>query len=176
MYISLFYSTPISEDTESRDLNHTEFPTNLSIIEVPLELHNNSTITVVTELTYATEKTNPTSTSSHNEHDVSGDVLDQTKQPPTITTEPAGEDDDLNTESPISSLDSTGSGMGETTYATTSEPLEIQTGDSKDTLKDQDTEGTFESPTGKKQETKIFLQHETCHNFPSWLYFFYYFL
>ncbi|XP_060770981.1 CD44 antigen [Neoarius graeffei] len=144
-----------TEDTESPDLNHTEIPSNLSTTEVLLELHANSTITAVTELIHTTEKMNPTSSSSQNEHNVLVDMLDQTTQLPTKTTEPAGDDDDvLNTESPISSLDSNGSGIGETTHITTSEPLTNQSGDSKDTIKDQVPEDTFETtiaPTTKDE-------------------------
>lgn len=137
------------------------------------ELYTNSSVTALTDVAHAIDQTNPIPTSSQGEPDVFGGVLDQSTQPPTTTTEETTEDYDLDKENPghaeepgrdskkhttiIPSLDSTGSGMGETTHITTSE---ADTGDSMDTSENHDTdlESSTVHPTGKEQETTFFVE------------------
>ncbi|MCJ8735848.1 hypothetical protein PDJAM_G00252230 [Pangasius djambal] len=155
----------LPETTEDNGhLNHTNTSADLPIMEVPVASHTNSTVKAVTELSPAIENSNPTTASSHEEHDASVDVLDQNTQPPTTTAKPTGEDDDLNTLSPdhdhpgeakkvtkentsiLSSLDNNGSGMEEAAYTTRSEPdsgyPKVTTGNYE-----TDVEGTSASPT-----------------------------
>ncbi|KAB5565591.1 hypothetical protein PHYPO_G00243360 [Pangasianodon hypophthalmus] len=129
-----------TEDTGSENLNHANISNDLPITEVPVA--------------------SDTPDSSHDD-DMSGEVLDQTTQPPTTTAEPSGEDDFLNTMSPDHlhpgeveevaekpSQDGNGTGMEE---ATRSDP---DTGDSKDKTEDHDTDtdDTPESTTDKNRK------------------------
>ncbi|KAG7324315.1 hypothetical protein KOW79_012331 [Hemibagrus wyckioides] len=93
-------SDMITEASDIQDTNHTNMPTNLPP----------TTITAFTEITSGIHETSPTPTSSPD------DLLDSTTQ----TEEPDDVKDEIITT--ISSLDSTGSGMGEITITTTSEP------------------------------------------------------
>lgn len=176
LYVSSFHSTPISEDTGSQGSSSTEIPTELSTTTGSEDLDVSSTIIAVTEEIHATEQTNTTTTSSQGEHDVSGDIVDQTTELPIMTTEVRGEDNDRKTESPeltkdlgtdtenhtaiIPSLDSNGSGMGETTQTTTTE---ADTGGA--VVTSEDHESSTGSTTGKEQETKRFLLQETFAQF-----------
>lgn len=145
-------------------MNNTEITTNFSFMAVSEELPTASTITALTDLTHTIDQTNPTSSSSHGESDVLRDVLDQTTQPPTTPTEMSTEDDTVSTDHEVEvgdnskkhttiipSLDSTGSGMGETTYTTTSE---ADPADSMETSEDHGKEDYSLNPTGKEPEAK----------------------
>ncbi|XP_053498005.1 CD44 antigen [Ictalurus furcatus] len=152
-----------SENSGSQVFNSTRIPAEHVSAMDSVELHTSRTVTAVHDLTPATEETNPTANNSHDEPDVSGDVLDQNTQPPTTTTEPSGKYDDLTTESAefteknrevagntpiIFSQVNTGSGMGEAIHTTTSEP---NTEGSKDTQEDH-INYTSESPPAPTTE------------------------
>lgn len=132
MYLYSSHSTPISEKTESEDWNQTITPT-----VGPVELSISITV-AFTETSHTMEKINTSPAISQDEHNVSVDVLGQNIQLPTTTAEVNTINDDLDSEGPehskelrgvtenyttiITNLDNTGSGMGETTLTTTSEP------------------------------------------------------
>lgn len=133
---------PKTEDSEIQDLNHTDFPTDLPstdpITDVPVDVHIDNTFMAVTRLMNTTEKTDPTPTSSHDEHNVSGELLDQITQTPSTTTEPEElEDATDGIFSVMSTLESTGSGMGEASLTSSSDP----------TTEDPYKEDTYETPT-----------------------------
>lgn len=184
MYVSSFHSAPISENIGRQVFNSTRIPAEHVYAMDSVELHTSRTVTAVHDLTTPTVKTNPTANNSHDEPDVSGDVLDQNTQPPTMTTEPSGKYDDLTTESAefteknreevaddtttTFSLENTGSGTEEPIDATTSEP---NTEGSKDKQEDH-INYTSESPPGMEQETTRF-PNMKLNSFSSCLYFFF---
>ncbi|KAK3526523.1 hypothetical protein QTP70_030678 [Hemibagrus guttatus] len=114
-------SEKISEASDSQDKNQTDMPSNLP----------DTTMTAFSELTNGIDETSPTPTSSPDDLQ---DLTTQTEEPDEVATH-----DNIETITTIYSPDSTGSGMGETAFTTTSEP-------NSDTGDDSETENTSETP------------------------------
>lgn len=166
MYLYSSHSTPISEKTESEDWNQTVTPT-----VVPEEPFISITV-AFTETAHTMEKINTSPAISQDERNVSVDVLGQNTQLPTTTAEVNTINNNLDSEGPehskelrgvtedyttiITNLDNTGSGMGETTLTTTSDP------DIADYF-EKDKEDSLMNSIGKYQELKKNLLHKIFH-------------
>ncbi|KAF4081269.1 hypothetical protein AMELA_G00159500 [Ameiurus melas] len=129
-----------SENIGTQVFNSTIIPAEHVSGMDSVELNTSRTVTAVNDLTLATEKMNPTANNSHDEPDVSGDVQEQFSG--------KNKEDFADETTTLFSQDNTGSGMGETTHTTTSEP---NTEGSKDTQEDY-INYTSRSPTAPTTE------------------------
>ncbi|GAA6082985.1 CD44 antigen isoform X1 [Tachysurus ichikawai] len=108
----------VAEDSVTQDMDHTDLPTDFLTTEDPSGTPS------------ALEETNQNPNSSHEDDNVSDEVLIQTThQFPLMTTEPEQQDkitDEMTTA--ITSLDSAGSGMGDATLSTTTNTINDEIG------------------------------------------------
>ncbi|XP_047675309.1 CD44 antigen isoform X2 [Tachysurus fulvidraco] len=116
------YLDPVksTEDSVTQYMDTTDFPTDFLTTEVPETVDTTSEILTDTDSPPALEEKNQNPNSSHEDDNVSDEVL--TTEFPLTTTEPEQQDkitDEITTA--LTSLESAGSGMGDATFSTTTE-------------------------------------------------------